>query len=208
MIEIKPLFPTAIYMTNINIMPSEMKRLMGLYEDKDNWKTNVNGNFTSKETYVLDNVLGGKRSMLVNEIQHHIDEFSKQVMGEKPSLRITQSWMNYNPPDKSHHKHFHGNSIVSGVLYIKTTPLSGAFIAHKREVYTNIMNTKINNTYFNSDEHRIVPTDNTLILFESSLPHSVESNNSKETRISLAFNTFYKNDMVIGDEFNLSGLKI
>jgi len=208
MVEIKPLFPTAIYTTQINIMPSELKKLMALYENKDSWKTNINGNFTSKETYVFNNVLSGENSMLVNEIQHHINEFSSQVMGEKPNLRITQSWMNYNPPETSHHKHFHGNSIVSGVLYLKTNSKSGAFLAHKREHYTNIMNAKPINTYFNSDTHHILPTNNMLILFQSSLEHSVEKNTSKETRISLAFNTFYKKDTVVGDEFNLTGLQL
>ena len=206
MVEIKGLFPTALYVAELkNIMPSEIKKIMTIYEDKDKWKTNINNNFTSKEVYVFDNLLGNK-SFLVNEIQHHINNYCEKILGEKPALKPTQSWLNFNPPGTSHHKHCHGNSIVSGVLYFKTTPKSGALVLHKREFFT-IKNSTINNTTFNNDIYRVFPKEHTLILFPSSLEHSVDNNESDETRISLAFNTFYR-DTIIGDEFNLTGLKV
>jgi uncharacterized protein (TIGR02466 family) len=207
MTEIRELFPTAIYVTKLNnIMSSEMNKLMAIYEDKDNWKSNTNGNFASKETYIFDKVLGAN-SLLISDIQYHINEYSKNILGEQPMLKPTQSWMNFNPPKTSHHKHWHGNSIISGVLYLKTNNLSGAFIAHKREEFSIIKTSSTKNTPYVSVKENIIPTNMMLILFPSMLEHSVSVNQSTEDRISLSFNTFYKN-ATIGDKNNLFELHL
>ena len=182
------LFPTAISINEISIQANELDCLLRLANDREHFIKNNNGNFYHEENYVLDTVL--KDSKLARDIARYIDEYTANVLGEDPSLRYTQSWININPPGTSHHKHSHINSIISGVLYLQTNENSGKFLVHKREERTIKNQTKNLNKY-NYSYLFFEPRKFDLYLFPSSLEHSVEENKSDENRISLSFNTFY-----------------
>jgi uncharacterized protein (TIGR02466 family) len=182
------LFPTAISINEISIQANELNCLLRLANDREHFIKNNNGNFYHEENYILDTVL--KDSKLAKDISHYIDEYTVNVLGEDPSLRYTQSWININPPGSSHHKHSHINSIISGVLYLQTNENSGKFLVHKREERTIKNQTKNLNKY-NYSFLFFEPQKFDLYLFPSSLEHSVKENKSDENRISLSFNTFY-----------------
>lgn len=182
------LFPKAISINELSIEVNELNCLLQLANDNENFVKNSNGNFFHKENYILDTVLNG--SKLAKDISHYIDEYTVNVLGEDPSLRYTQSWININPPGTSHHKHSHINSIVSGVLYLQTNENSGKFLVHRYDNRTIQNQTKTFNKY-NFSYMFFEPRKFDLYLFPSSLEHSVEENKSNEDRISLSFNTFY-----------------
>ena len=107
---------------------------------------------------------------------------------------ITQSWLNYAETNESHHEHSHHNSIMSGVYYI--SPNVSTIIFHrKEEVFPSF---SFNYEYYDITTAlniEIKVPKNRMIIFPSSIYHSVDSNKDKETRISLAFNTFVKGSM-------------
>jgi len=106
-------------------------------------------------------------------------------------LKITQSWLNYTKPGEHHDRHYHPNSIVSGVLYIDTNPIKDQIIFNSGKMYDFYIPWKSLNQ-FNSMEASITINKREIILFPSNLNHSVPKNIGTNTRISLAFNSFFE----------------
>jgi len=104
-------------------------------------------------------------------------------------IYITDSWLNCNKPGEQHHRHNHPNSIVSGVFYIDTDQYTGNIVFNSSH-YSNIEIETTESNIYNSKTWSLSPMPGTLILFPSSLEHSVTKNQSVKDRISLSFNTF------------------
>ena len=112
-------------------------------------------------------------------------------------IYITQSWINFNQKNTSHHRHKHVNSIISSVIFIKGEMCPITFYNSERNLFGNLLSfedftapNENNNSrvYFNNQNGK-------LFLFPSTLMHSVERNNSEVERISLSFNTFIKGQL-------------
>lgn len=162
------------------------------------------GNTTSNDRYVLNHET---MSGLKDYVQSCIDKYIASIYAPKNDvkLRITQSWFNYSKPGEWHHKHAHPNSFISGVLYMKAAK-------------------DIDRIYFYNDQYEQfqIPTDNwnlynsrswwlsvetgSVMMFPSSLTHSVEPVQGDDERISLAFNTFPVG--YVGQEENLTALHL
>ena len=154
-------------------------------------RVNEHGNLMSKDGYVLKNA---ELSRLRNFLEDNLEQYVRKVLLVKKEIkfRITQSWVNESSKGMCHRNHSHNNSVISGVFYIagdkcpivfdnNRTPRLGAFdVAFEYDEY-NI---------FNSQTWWLENEKNKLILFPSSLPHSVGENESDTKRISLSFNTF------------------
>jgi uncharacterized protein (TIGR02466 family) len=189
------IFPIALAIEKIEVEQEELDKLLLLTSEKDKLVKNQKDNFFHDETYIFDTVLKG--SKLVQDITNCMNQYCRDILGEDPSLRHTQSWLNVNPPGSSHHKHFHSNSILSGVLYLQVDEHSGKFLVH-REDNNRISNEIKNYNQYNYKYLFFEPKQFELYIFPSSLSHSVDENKSTKDRISLSFNTFYYGD-IIGD---------
>ena len=189
------IFPIALAVEKIEVEQEDLDKLLLLTSEKDKLIKNQKDNFFHDETYIFDTVLKG--SKLVQDITNCMNQYCRDILGEEPSLRHTQSWINVNPPGSSHHKHFHSNSILSGVLYLQVDDQTGKFLVH-REDNNRISNEIKNYNQYNYKYLFFEPKQFELYIFPSSLSHSVDENKSTENRISLSFNTFYYGD-IIGD---------
>lgn len=161
------------------------------------------GNTTSNDHYVLQNDTLVSLSDLV---QKCVDQYFNSIYAPKENvkLRITQSWLNYSKSGEWHHKHSHANSFVSGVLYMKAAKNSDRIYFHKNS-YSQITLPTENFNLYNSDSWWLPVETGNLMLFPSSLTHSVEPVQGEE-RISLAFNTFPVG--YIGQEETLTALHL
>jgi uncharacterized protein (TIGR02466 family) len=197
MFQILPLFPTPLYVAEIGIIdPTEMKVIETLETTM-----NVSGNSYSVNTKVLDML-----PKLSNIILPHIKQYVDNVMCPETdvSLRITQSWINKNKIQQGHHKHNHDNSIISGVYYVcPETPPSILF--HRKKESDISFDIKSHNP-FNSKQYKVNVKRGMLILFPSSLDHSVDVNTISDQRITLAFNTFFTG--IIGNDLALTKLEL
>ena len=123
-----------------------------------------------------------------------IEMYSKNIFQDygikkEINLVIDNSWININIPGSYNVFHIHANSTLSGVYYASTPENSGNVL-----MYNNPMMQFINESYldvnnkntYNCIEYK--PFNGRVIIFPSWLPHSVQPNNSKEDRISIAFN--------------------
>jgi uncharacterized protein (TIGR02466 family) len=142
-------------------------------------------------------------------IMKEIDVYTRQLLAVHPSIEfyITDSWINIHRRGHSAGAHMHHNSLLSGVLYLKTTEKSGDIVFHRDALSLlpfppaldldvssyNIYNCK-------SWGHR--PKTNDVCLFPSVVMHSVDPNESDEERWCLAFNVFVRGN--IGSQHKLA----
>ena len=188
---IHSIFPTPIYTTKMN--RAFTKQELQFVKKQKKHCINNKGNINTKDNYILN------RKQFKN-IKKFLDKCCKDYLDtiicpkNNVELYITQSWLNYTEANQYHHRHEHPNSVVSGVLYfdsdIKNDKILFTSGKGYQQIKPEIDNTKWNlwnsGTWFFS-----VETGN-LFMFPSSTTHQVESKKGTNTRISLAFNTFYK----------------
>ena len=165
-------------------------------------KQQQNGNFRSDDSYLLRNE---EFKNIKNFLKESIDKFTTNVLNTKQRLVITQCWPNRNPKGSQHHEHVHPNSIISGVMYFqineKLPPIS---FTKDRQDGMKLNPEKYN--HMNSETFMLPCKPGELILFPSSLKHSVPINHGEEDRISVSFNTFCID--AIGSEQSLTHLDI
>ena len=202
---IHSIFPTPIYTTKMN-RPFTKQELQFVKKQKKHCINNK-GNINTKDNYILN------RKQFKN-IKKFLDKCCKDYLDtiicpkNNVELYITQSWLNYTEANQYHHRHEHPNSVVSGVLYfdsdIKNDKILFTSSKGYQQIKPEIDNTKWNlwnsGTWFFS-----VETGN-LFMFPSSTTHQVETKKGTNTRISLAFNTFYKG--TVGSNSELTELTL
>ena len=145
-----------------------------------------NGNFRSDDSYLLRNE---EFKNIKNFLIEAVDKFTTNVLNTKQRLVITQCWANRNPKGSQHHEHVHPNSIISGVMYFQINEkLPPIQFAKTNQDAMKLDPEKYN--HVNSESFMLPCKPGELILFPSSLKHSVPINQGDEDRISISFNTF------------------
>ena len=198
---INNLFPTPIYMNNLD-RPFTKQELLFVKEQNKHCSKNK-GNINTKDNYIL------KRKELKN-IKKFLDkcckDYLKKIICPKNDLQlyITQSWLNYTEENQYHHQHAHPNSVISGVFYFDCDKENDKILFLKSNGYQQIRTVVKDFNLWNSDTWWFSVVTGQLVMFPSSTTHQVETKKGNNTRISLAFNTFYKG--IIGSKDNLTEL--
>ena len=197
--ELLQIFPTPILITKYEgSLVDELKHI-----DTLEWlEQKANGNFKSKDTYLLDHE---QFKNIKNFIYESLNKFTKEVLMSDQRLVVTQCWLNKNPKGSKHHEHVHPNSIISGVFYFKQDPKLPPISFSKSIQHAMKLDPKKYNN-LNSETFLLPCTDGELILFPSNLKHSVPTNMGDEPRISMSFNTFSVD--TLGSEDSLTHLDI
>jgi len=194
-----PLFPTPVFTYQIEV--GEAEKLFLLSQYPDNVMSNT-GNLTSKDAKILKHK---EVKLLEKKLLLHINDAFDRIHTPRYSckLYITQSWLNFTSKDQYHHQHYHPNSILSAVLYLKATEGDCIVFHHPNfnsnyEIYSNQYD------MFNSKSWKIQVKENLLLIFPSTLVHSVPNVVHDNLRVSMSFNTFIKGE--IGDSIGLNHL--
>tara|TARA_R100001224_G_scaffold112280_2_gene94360 strand:- start:20 stop:643 length:624 start_codon:yes stop_codon:yes gene_type:complete len=172
--------------------------------EKKHCKNNT-GNTHTKDCYILN------RPELRN-IKIFLEEHCKNYLNtiicpsDKIELYITQSWLNYTETNQYHHKHEHPNSVISGTFYFDADEDTDQIMFASPRGYQLMSPTvnKKNFNHWNSETWWFPVKTGELYMFPSSTTHQVVTKKGNNTRISLAFNTFYKGR--IGSYNNLTEL--
>lgn len=196
--EIYSLFPTAVgrYSLERNFTKKELN-----FINSQDLVPNT-GNKTSKNRYVF------KRKALSSLYEFSVEcanHYLKNIFCPKHeiSLRITQSWLNYTKKGEYHHQHKHPNSFLSGVFYINADRDRDKILFATPVVSGNIDIPPESHNFFNSKEWWLPVSSGDLLIFPSTLHHSVPGTET-DNRISLSFNTFPVG--YVGNEENLTAL--
>ena len=190
--KIESLFPTPVFCTELGEGISA-EQLDYVQSCSKNVIINTGHNTSGWDVRVLDNpVMANIKELIQSSLDTYVREIDSPKLDVKPY--ITQSWFNYTIPGQTHHKHFHPNSYLSGVFYINADKESDKIFFHK-EGYNRIYLDTENYNTFNSGSWWFPVGTGDLVLFQSSLQHSVVSTVNTGTRISIAFNSFIKGQL-------------
>ncbi len=151
-------------------------------------KSSVNG-FQTKEIYDIHSVVKPLFDYISVMIESNSKEFALNV-----KLNLGYYWININGNGSYNESHHHmGNSANSK----KQSILSGVF-------YLSVPDGDSGNIVFlksNNESISIKPKNGELLLFSPALIHSVETNNTMEDRISIAFNFIKDSNFKVNNIF-------
>jgi uncharacterized protein (TIGR02466 family) len=188
------LFPTPVFSKNINRKFTKKEMQLVNLAKKE---TNKNdGNITSKNNYILNKPEFKEVNKFINDC---LDEYLKKVISPINDLKlyVTQSWLNWTNEGEFHHVHSHANSVVSGVLYIDSDNENDRIKFINPSTYQQLKPAVKDFNIFNSDTWWLAVETGQIVMFPSSFVHQVDCKKGTNTRISLAFNTFYKGKLGI-----------
>ena len=186
---INNIFPTPIYTTKMD--RGFTKQELQFVDNQKNKCTENKGNINTKDSYILN------RKEFKN-IKKFLDKNCKNYLDtiicpkDNIELYITQSWLNYTEKDQYHHQHTHPNSVVSGVFYFDSDVKNDKILFSSNKGYQQIKPEIKDFNLWNSETWFFPVETRDLFMFPSSTTHQVETKKGNNTRISLAFNTFYK----------------
>ena len=197
-LEVLAIFPVAIHISKYD----------GDISEEFNFIKNItyvpngnNGNFRSVNTFILKS----KEMEKINEfILKQLNIYTKKILLSDNTVAPTISWTNKNPKASRHHEHSHPNSILSGVFYFSINE-SAPIQFHKNEHG----GMQLDYSKYNDWNNGMYATNmnvGELVLFPSTVRHSVPLNASEATRYSLSFNTFINS--TIGSTSKLTYLNL
>lgn len=194
-IHVFPLWVTPLYLGTI----SSASSYVDVLESKTWQRFSSDNGYVTEDTYILNQL---EFENLKKEIQKHLENYIHNVfkINNKVSFYITNSWGIKHQKGDWAAKHYHTNSLFSGVLYLKCSDVSGDIKFYKNLGVTTGISQCFDFEYsehnmFNSTEYTITPQDNMILLFPSHLEHSVHTSNSKDSRFAISFNVFFKGDL-------------
>jgi len=106
---------------------------------------------------------------------------------ERHPLKINECWVNVYGQGDAQEVHLHRNSVISGIYYVAAPPGSGELLFHS-PLLEMLEPPTVHGNVFNAPIRNVTPKPGTMIMFRSSLRHSVKPTKGQEQRISVAFN--------------------
>jgi uncharacterized protein (TIGR02466 family) len=164
------------------------KHAINLDFNKSNYTSNTNGHtsFYTGSLLQLD---------LFKDLQIYIDRAIKLSLIEKEKnndfdLRWLDFWYTIYSKGTNVEEHFHPNSIISGIFYLKCPENCGdiIFLDNNYNFKNFCVNTSPLKTFTYPKLFRLTPEEGMIILFPSWLNHTTDLNKSEEDRIMFSFN--------------------
>ena len=190
------LFPVPVALFDLKPLSDEERSTI-MKTPTDNTPSSYLEVVSSNDQYILRNK---KLKRLQKDIQGCVDDYKNEIMSCDLELYMTNSWVNFLLPQKKFPIHHHSNSIVSGVYYIKTDKeMPNLELEHPNINLWRLTWKRKEYKHGNYLSSTIKIRENMLILFPSTIWHSVNKNFSSTPRVSLSFNTFLRGDLYSND---------
>jgi len=195
---VNSIFPTAIGIER-DFFINDKEKLI----NEINWKTDksLQGNFYQSETNLQ---LKKNWKLIFDNFIMFANIFVENLGFKTNNLFVTQAWLNYMPKNSFIDWHYHSNSFISGIYYMKSTCNEGTLFQNVNNPLNFFIQTEIaKDTEYNANVYKVNGVENTLILFPSYITHCSEI--ASDDRYTIAFNIMPK---VLGKENHFNYLKI
>lgn len=179
-----PLFSKPVFKTHLDVSGVDLSNIK--------WARNYQ-NWISTSQEVLNDPAYGK---LLEGISAGISEYFYGIMSARTDVElfVTESWFNKTEKGQTHHRHWHPNSLLSGVVYLQSEGDTGRIKFITSQYDTIEYNINEANLY-NSRSWTVTPEAGSMVIFPSNVEHMVEEYHGDTPRISLAFNTFVRGNI-------------
>tara|TARA_B100000003_G_scaffold104883_1_gene93916 strand:+ start:133 stop:702 length:570 start_codon:yes stop_codon:yes gene_type:complete len=183
---IEYLFPTPIYYSEVDNLNEVQKELSDCVESID-FRMNPAWGKThhlSDPCFKTNLIHHYNLKVFMKTLDLHLSRYcSESGLSFKP-YKISSSWMSLFKQDNYGHIHNHGGVDISGVYYFKTNQEDGKifFLCPTPSMESSFHYQDLANRW----EHK--PMVGKLLLFPGWLSHGIETNETKDDRISLSFN--------------------
>jgi uncharacterized protein (TIGR02466 family) len=189
---VHPLFSYPVFESQISEITDEEKQFIFNCEYVRFYS---NDGFITKNIYILNLP---EMNRIKQEILKSFNLYCQKVIcvSDEIKFKFTTSWVIKHLHGDSAQRHLHANSIFSGILYVKTPQKCGNLVFHRgtdsRSLFPSTVFTENYKKWniFNAQSFTFEPSDNKILIFPSTLLHSVTQNLSNEDRYCIAFNFF------------------
>jgi|TARA_Y100000114_G_C11756960_1_gene327370 uncharacterized protein (TIGR02466 family) len=200
-VNVMPLFPSTTIVGNLDLDHDKItKRIAKEFLREGNWHDE--DPFNKTQPYLHKDP---KYKKLSDELLLFVNHVCSDVLSfENVNPEISLMWGTATPKKGSVHRHYHPNSILSGVYYpqnIEYTPIR-FFSPHRPTILPKIVSKNV----YSSETMEYQPQQGDVVLFRSDLDHDVPINTFNDTRYSVAFNIFFRGEM--GHEETLSNVTL
>ena len=188
------LFPYLIHEINIKTFKQIKDDLIKYaYQERKKDRAGVvlsnMGGWQSKAVPLKDDSI--LTSTIINEICQYL--VVNKIFKDGVKLEFISMWININKWRDFNSAHVHPGCDLSGVLWIKTPKDSGTFEFDSLHLFSQFRvmecySEEITKRYNLYPSYWISPEEGKIVIFPSSLPHKVNPSQSREDRISVAFN--------------------
>lgn len=185
-------FPTLIYSETLSghdnkLISNYCEDIRNKYPANHQWRCNTYSSMNSGYKIYTDEYFNS----LVSTITNKVGEFSQFYGMGNCDIRVDDGWINISGKGDYQEYHQHAGSHFSAVYYVSAPENCGDIVFRSYEANFDMfpLNPKeLNENTFKTTSYKAVESN--LLIFRSSLLHTVEMNNSAETekRISIAMN--------------------
>lgn len=200
---IQGIFPTPVGISDLGReLSQEEKNCISSYYGN---RVKFVGNHGTESHDILEHE---QLSNLKSDLQKKLDEYFYEVHrpSTDASVYISLSWLNWTKQGENHHVHHHCNSFISGVFYVDTTEDDSIHFYNSAPAQSGIDIARDSYNEYNAGIFQVPTPKNKLVLFPSSLVHSVPTKTHDGIRCSLAFNSWIKG--TLGNKFDANYLVI
>ena len=180
---VEPIFSTPLYSSRIDTK-DELEVLERLvYTAPDDHGLMITENF---------NVLNMPEMIaLKRQIDGEVERFVRDYLriDNSTKFNMIRSWGVAIPPNKDTKSHHHGNSVISGVVYLDALQNSGDIrFEHLDKLFTRMFQFSYGErNQCTADFWQKTPQIGSIFLFPSNIKHKVMPNMTKTVRHSIAF---------------------
>ena len=180
------LFPTKILSsedTNFSSYRDDMIQWMIDYSYKHTTVAKSNqGGYQSPDQFYLEESFAPYLNRISEHLISTIDEYTRDDKSclHLDDLKLSNMWFNFNYENCYNVQHTHPGCVLSGVLWIQ--------IPEEQPIVFSCFDEFTRATYEKYTNESLVAKEGQLLLFPAHLPHRVDINRSKNTRISISFN--------------------
>ena len=109
------IFPQPIYKSELyEFKDSELYYLNQIPREKNKGGSNQR---SKTDKLLEEDTMNPIKNWIMSKVKHYAYDILK-INREHTYFYMTQSWANFNTTNTSHHKHWHSNSLISGVFFV------------------------------------------------------------------------------------------